>query len=457
MAGLTGKIPKVQGAGGMLFSRSHLLNGDIATYFGPGQDPSVVLEYSPPTDWRPANSLLVPPQVVWLSVVAYGMFDVESVSVSQAPYFVCYSGPVLPGFANNTGYSPPKEYDPANPAYSGWGAVMDQWGNVYLFIVVSNPVSYQAANPSVQIYPLGANLDRTKTPPQARFSFQVFISASTPLVASQPTIVLSNPGISVYQNALSTMQKIKSTVESLRSNRTWVQVVQWYHNLGSPGDYEDAFPGLANQPTSYYQYYLYPFILPPSDPEFFGVEFLHMWSGPPAGAANPPPVFPQSYNSALWGDYLLNLPGGQGTALGQMYDMFAKFGVALYAPSSSDVNVAITNLPGAINLPALPSSNWQYTNFVAPTQPGQPYSTSLLTAQQYQQQLAASATASQSGAGWSSGSADFYQQLASEYGNFGVTYGGDTSSLDVSDAVNTIASFFGFDPDTGLDLPASQS
>src|SRR4051812_110051 len=96
------QIPKFKPADSRLFRRKPFLDGTYKTFFAPGQlrddrwcavilthgglefdgyaentnvNPTDSWFYVPPTDWRPADSLLVPPQVVHLNVNVYGAFN----------------------------------------------------------------------------------------------------------------------------------------------------------------------------------------------------------------------------------------------------------------------------------------------------------------------------------------------------------------------------------------------
>jgi hypothetical protein len=62
------RLPRFAQASARTFNRDRFLDGTYSAYFGPGHRPDVCGSYYPPTDWRPANSLLIPPRVIWLSV-----------------------------------------------------------------------------------------------------------------------------------------------------------------------------------------------------------------------------------------------------------------------------------------------------------------------------------------------------------------------------------------------------
>ena len=62
------KVPKSHLLAGKLFDRRKFLDGSAKVYYGPGQGPEVIANYTAPTDWNPAGSLLQMPQIVWLIV-----------------------------------------------------------------------------------------------------------------------------------------------------------------------------------------------------------------------------------------------------------------------------------------------------------------------------------------------------------------------------------------------------
>lgn len=445
MAGITGKLPKLTGASGMCFRRSHFLDGTLNTYFGPGQNPDVVTlpgppfasEYYPPNDWRPAGGILTPPQVVWLSLA-----QVQP----EVPTFFT----VTPKYAilqwTSTGSS-------------GLYPVTWKWTDGFQVVITGVPAIDNAVNngpPDSWGNRVGIFTGGGPPPPGVLNGTTASIFPQL-LINTPVTTPTPNPCAPDYAALFAAFTSAATTINQLRAGKTWVQIYDWTTADPTFQSFQaNGFTGDVG-PTA-----MIPFTAPwrtdllaptPEELPFFGTDFLHIHTGAWAAGQFPPTLTALEAPRGVFDPS--NLAFGEANVKSS-YSSFVRFSVQLYSVPPLTLNYApfvpvpSTSAPSG----ASPGQTLLPTTLLPPGTS----SANFLPFAQFlplfnSAQMAAQASMVAVTPGWQNNIQVTQQQIATDLADFGYTYSGPESNI--SDVVALIANHFGFDPDTGKDLPQS--
>lgn len=479
-------LPKFSRLAGKLFNRSDFIKGRCRTYFAPGQSPNVVTTYKAPTAWRPAGGLLVPPQVVWLTLAPI-----------IGPYGLQFVNGVYPVNTTET-YNPPP-----GPGGSGWptpSSVSVTWVTTFSDgNSISNSASFdvkQFGSVFNYIYNLVAS-----PAPQSRYSFPLFpipyavpegwqvngnpfqvaanqiLSGAMSFVRSDitdppvmPSLTegvqglfggvwnpVTYPGLpawwtesatgdtTVYDQTvpdiidnerlrlLGIFQDVVSSIRSLRQGKTWARIndMSIAGFLAGNGIY-DIEPCLSFE------------LAPPPKPKFFGVDFLHVHClGASDGGAFP---------TNDWPVFTSDAPASR-AQLADSYKQFVRYRCKVYGPDGTfqefpqpalipnstefpgnvirdreGNGILFDNLQGTSNNPVIQTLN---DNRIFTVNTENAFLASLVP-----------------------GTNNFLKTEIPNVKQCGVSFMGTQGKIaDASFLLGIIAKHFNFDPDTGNDLP----
>lgn len=513
-----GKLPRFSAASGMCFRRGMFLNGEQPTYFAPGQKPDVVTlpgslqggsspyfakEYYPPTDWRPAGGILTPPQVVWLclaqldaatptyttSVPSYVMLESISTALDdtlplsgsltddQFPLTLTYTDGVTITIQSNQAAFNASKSGTLDPSWLGRVYILPPYNpyTAYLYPPYSNnqarlPIGYI---PGTALYALGTEI-----------TWGQFDTDGVTYCGIQPYTLLSGPNavqttsnapnVNDYQALSAAFSTAASQINLMRTGKTWVQIYdytqatadaqQW---LISKSQWNKSDAGMIVPP--YFSHLIAPPatspFLPPTSTSatpFFGVDFLMIHAGGWASGGSP-------VSSALF-ESLGGLPAAalnpsiiavNEANIEAAYKSFSGFAVQLYSgkpiPKLNYAPFTPIQFSGNTVPVTLYNREWQYPGFIYDSTNVDSMSTSLQVMAAYNAiNLATYNSQTANNVGVPDGLVSALQSVAADLADYGYTYAGDESQLASSDSVvQAIASWFGFDPNTGADLPPS--
>jgi len=192
---LKGKIPRSGLISGRAFRRAPILDGTIPTYYGPGQDQTMVREYNPPTDWARAGSLLRCPQVVWL--VQAAQRDPRFSSVTQTEGYLWTSFERGPG---DPGHYPEFNLDPFSAFYN-------------------NPADREAG------LALDGGIFSDFFSPGPGIPFEPMVFRRNVAVFDEH--VYDDPSDATEARLLGVFAEVKARIEALRPGKTWVEPFNW--------------------------------------------------------------------------------------------------------------------------------------------------------------------------------------------------------------------------------------
>lgn len=474
------RIPKVRkkcGAYHRLFNRSSIISGKYPAYFGPGQLPDVVTlpgspwasEYYPPKGWRPANSLLTSPQVVWL-VLAQVQADQQAFTVSDyANFFLLEyysqgsgSGQAASGtfvWSDGTSITLTNAQAVAAAQQDQAGEMPPEYAGYFQALYYGQQIQQTAAPPgfsgtqnATPLFPffLGYDIADPGNPELGSYLGLVPITFG---VTGSATKTVPNPCYQDYQQILPAFQQAAATVTSMRKGKTWVKVLDF---TTASKAYQAYVANNYSGPIGAASMMAYPWLsymlAPPETPAFVGTDFLMLHAGAWCSFSNP----------VFFGNNLVPVPEmiSQGeSAVMSAYSQFTRYAVRLYGVQDpgltigkptvlTDVGSGLTPVPyGDSSFPfALPYF------FLPNDLPSVPGGYSIAATVSSLNAWIATEAASQ---------VDYFasiittlQQSASDLTKYGYRYMGDESKLfSASAVIAAIAARFRFDPDTGADLP----
>jgi hypothetical protein len=268
-------IPKYEGESGRLFSRAHFLDGTLKTYYGPGQPPDAGEpgNYENPTSWRPAGSVLSPPQVVWLYLsrptssfavhviqpVFFGITHAETLNLFQVSSGMYYAdGTVV------LGYSAASSHLSALGIPDDWSFSLGAWVDL----------PHEDSGNSAFYY-----LSGTGTIDQYWPDIGFGLGTGQHYVAEPAG---GYPYVEEYDRLKAIYEDVIAKLESLRPGRTFAQLVEpWaYVQVHDPTSGLDGWGWSANyfhdEPGEYW-----PYMNPADQSTYYGTDFLLVLCGCP--------------------------------------------------------------------------------------------------------------------------------------------------------------------------------
>lgn len=464
------KLPIFVSSKDKVFSRGSFLDGSAITYFGPGQDPSCIMEYSEPTEWRDVGSLFRMPQVVWLSGMAYGQNDSIPASQLTASYnnsvAITYIGqPLDESFVNAILPDPRFNY------HSPFDLVIRYLRKAWTWDLIYQGGVRKKLIQTVVDASDGVTLEN---PDGLTWAYEIVDGPPAPPTSTWIGIDNSH---TQHDRLMDIFAAAKDRIETLRPGKTWVRVNEWFPNKpvtsdDVPYDSGSIFYPLVSmlvppEPDSAGYSYFGDGVPPTVQDDYIGTDFLNVWVGPPMSnldnQANKKGV---PWDMTLYSDLIKD-------QFLKAKKRFRRLGVHFWGPDTSYSTSELPSPPPTVP-PTVPDGfiPWGGEAEVEPSSFAQAselylYSPDNPTAfanaaarvsenyandlSVYMSQLAAKSSWESDNPSQQADDINTYHLIVDDLDDDCVQYQGTSSELTVDSLVEAIADFFGFDSSTGKD------